>query len=151
MQDVRTITSFLQHLRDLTAAHTFAVHLCCFMNWTKQAPPKEPLCGIVWIKIKNSEKLARSDSPVGALCTELQKHGGPVARNSRVLFATCLASIETHSRAFGEADGSRQQSVGPLLGLVKMTGWPGQIHHFHPLARRGWTKQLLVEFKQFGV
>lgn len=73
----------------------------------KADSPKERLCGFVQIKIKNSGELARSGCPVGTLCTELQKHGGIVARNSRVLFATCLAWMETQFRALGKAGESR--------------------------------------------
>jgi AcrR family transcriptional regulator len=73
--------------------------------------PKERLCGFVRIKIKNSEELARSGCPVGTLCTELQKHGGAVARNSRVLFAACLDWMESQFRALGKRDDSRSLAV----------------------------------------
>src|SRR6202043_3898937 len=57
------------------------------LELNKAASPKERLCGFVQIKIKNREGLARGGCPVGTLCSELQKHGGAVARKSRVLFA----------------------------------------------------------------
>src|SRR5437588_585253 len=49
--------------------------------------PKQRLCGFVDIKIKNRRELARLGCPVGTLCSELHKDGGPVAKRSRVLFA----------------------------------------------------------------
>lgn len=77
----------------------------------KSGSPKERLCGFVQIKIKNSGELARSGCPVGTLCTELQKHGGAVARNSRVLFATCLDWMESQFAALGKGEDSRGLAV----------------------------------------
>src|SRR5882757_2739582 len=42
--------------------------------------PKGRLCGFVQIKIDRRDELARLGCPVGTLCSELHKHGGPVAR-----------------------------------------------------------------------
>src|SRR5512136_2845538 len=61
----------------------------------KADSPAERLCGFVQIKIKNREGLARGGCPVGTLCSELQKHGGVVAKRSTVLFAEALAWMET--------------------------------------------------------
>jgi AcrR family transcriptional regulator len=72
---------------------------------------KERLCGFVQIKIKNSEGLARGDCPVGTLCSELQKHGGAVARKSRVLFAEALAWMEAQFAAIGKGAESRGLAV----------------------------------------
>jgi AcrR family transcriptional regulator len=83
--------------------------------------PKERLCGFVQIKIKNSEELARSGCPVGTLCTELQKHGGNVARNSRVLFAACLDWMEFQFRAVGKGDDSRSLAVHLLSATQGMS------------------------------
>src|ERR1700732_2989966 len=68
----------------------------------KADSPKVRLCGFVDIKIKNREELASSGCPVGTLCSELQKHGGAVARKSRVLFAECLGWMEAQFMALGK-------------------------------------------------
>ncbi|MGH9676539.1 MAG: TetR/AcrR family transcriptional regulator, partial [Candidatus Acidiferrum sp.] len=73
--------------------------------------PKERLCGFVQIKIKNREGLARGGCPVGTLCSELQKHGGPVAKKSRVLFAMALAWMQAQFQALGKGDDSRGLAV----------------------------------------
>lgn len=77
----------------------------------KADSPKERLCGFVQLKIKNREELAHGGCPVGTLCSELQKHGGAVARNSRVLFATALEWMETQFKAIGKRGDSRGLAV----------------------------------------
>src|SRR5258708_32175453 len=80
--------------------------------------PKERLCGFVQIKIDNRENLARSGCPVGTLCSELHKHGGVVAKRSRVLFAAALTWMEAQFRVLGKGAESRGLAVH-LLGATQ--------------------------------
>ena len=73
--------------------------------------PKERLCRFVQIKIKNSQELARLGCPVGALCSELRKLGGPPADKSKALFNEALAWMEGHFRAMGKGAESRSLAV----------------------------------------
>src|SRR5260370_37935991 len=83
----------------------------------KADSPKDRLCAFVDIKIKNREALARGGCPVGSLCSELQKYGGPAAKKSRVLFAEALAWVEKQFEALGkEAD-----SPGLAVHLLSAT------------------------------
>ncbi len=94
----------------------------------KAESPKERLCGFVQIKIRNREGLARSGCPVGTLCSELQKHGGAVAKRSRVLFAEALAWMERQFQALGKGEDSR----GLALHLLSATqGVSVLAHTFH--------------------
>jgi len=77
----------------------------------KADSPKERLCAFVDIKIKNREGLARGGCPVGTLCSELQKYGGPAARKSRVLFAEALAWMEKQFGALGKGAESRDLAL----------------------------------------
>jgi TetR/AcrR family transcriptional regulator, transcriptional repressor for nem operon len=90
--------------------------------------PKERLCGFVQIKINNREELARSGCPVGTLCSELQKHGGAVAKKSTVLFREALAWMEAQFRALGKGDDSRGLAVH-LLSATQ--GASVLAHTFH--------------------
>jgi AcrR family transcriptional regulator len=90
--------------------------------------PAERLCGFVQIKIKNREGLARSGCPVGTLCSELQKHGGAVAKKSRVLFAEALAWMEAQFKALGKGADSRGLAVH-LLSATQ--GVSVLAHTFH--------------------
>jgi AcrR family transcriptional regulator len=77
----------------------------------KADSPKERLCGFVQLKIKNREGLAHGGCPVGTLCSELQKYGGPAAKKSRVLFATALEWMEAQFKAIGKGSDSRGLAV----------------------------------------
>ena len=94
----------------------------------KAESPKERLCGFVHIKIRNREELARSGCPVGTLCSELQKHGGAVAKRSRVLFAEALGWMERQFQGLGKGEDSR----GLALHLLSATqGVSVLAHTFH--------------------
>jgi TetR/AcrR family transcriptional regulator, transcriptional repressor for nem operon len=77
----------------------------------KADSPKERLCGFVQLKIDKRQELARCGCPVGTLCSELRKHGGPVARKSAVLFADALAWMETQFKSLGKGADSRGFAV----------------------------------------
>jgi len=94
----------------------------------KAESPKERLCGFVQIKIRNREGLARSGCPVGTLCSELQKHGGAVAKRSRVLFAEALAWMERQFQALGKGEDSRWL---PLHFMNTTQGVSVLAHTFH--------------------
>ncbi len=94
----------------------------------KADSPKERLCGFVQIKINNREALARGGCPVGTLCSELRKHGGPVAKKSTVLFAEALAWMETQFKALGKGADSRGLAVH-LLSATQ--GVSVLAHTFH--------------------
>ena len=94
----------------------------------KADSPKERLCGFVDIKIKNREALARGGCPVGTLCSELQKHGGPAAAKSRILFAQALAWMEKQFEALGKGAESRGLAVH-LLSATQ--GVSVLAHTFH--------------------
>jgi TetR/AcrR family transcriptional regulator, transcriptional repressor for nem operon len=94
----------------------------------KAQSPKERLCGFVQIKINNREGLASNGCPVGTLCSELQKYGGPVAKRSRVLFAEALAWMETQFRALDQGANSRGLAVH-LLSATQ--GISVLAHTFH--------------------
>jgi AcrR family transcriptional regulator len=90
--------------------------------------PQERLCGFVQIKVRNREGLARGGCPVGTLCSELQKHGGAVAKRSRVLFAEALGWMEAQFKALGKGPDSRGLAVH-LLSATQ--GISVLAHTFH--------------------
>jgi len=94
----------------------------------KANSPKERLCGFVDIKIRNREELARRGCPVGTLCSELHKDGGPVAKRSIALFAEALAWMEVQFKALGKGPDSRGLAVH-LLAATQ--GASVLAHTFH--------------------
>ncbi|HTT32072.1 MAG TPA: TetR/AcrR family transcriptional regulator [Methylomirabilota bacterium] len=97
-------------------------------EFDKASSPKERLCAFVQIKIKNREGLARDGCPVGTLCSELQKHGGAVAKKSRILFAMALEWMEAQFQALGKGERSRGLAVH-LLSATQ--GVSVLAHTFH--------------------
>ena len=113
----------------------------------KAGSPKERLCAFVDVKIKNREALARGGCPVGTLCSELQKYGGPVAEKSRVLFAEALVWMAMQFEALGKGADSR----GLALHLLSATqGVSVLAHTFHDPSMiaaeaqrlKGWIRAL---------
>jgi len=94
----------------------------------KAGSPKERLCAFVDIKIKNREGLARGGCPVGTLCSDLQKYGGPAAKKSRVLFAEALAWMAKQFEALGKGAESRGLAIH-LLSAAQ--GMSVLAHTFH--------------------
>jgi AcrR family transcriptional regulator len=94
----------------------------------KADSPAERLCRFVQIKINNRDELARSGCPVGTLCSELHKHGGPVARKSAQLFADALVWMEAQFQALGQGADSRALAVH-LLSATQ--GVSVLAHTFH--------------------
>jgi AcrR family transcriptional regulator len=94
----------------------------------KADSPKERLCGFVQIKINNRQELARRGCPVGTLCSELHKHGGPVATKSTLLFAEALSWMEAQFKALGKGADSRGLAVH-LLSATQ--GVSVLAHTFH--------------------
>lgn len=74
------------------------------------------------------EALARGGCPVGTLCSELRKRGGPVAHRATALFAECLDWMEAQFQALGKGAESR----GLALHLLSATQGVSVLGHtFH--------------------
>ncbi|HEX2663734.1 MAG TPA: TetR/AcrR family transcriptional regulator [Candidatus Acidoferrum sp.] len=80
-------------------------------EFDKADSPRMRLCAFVDIKVKNRTELARHGCPVGTLCSELRKLGGPAADQSTVLFRTALEWMERQFQALGKGADSRSLAV----------------------------------------
>src|ERR1700686_1401407 len=81
-------------------------------QWDKMGSPKERLQACVENTLENRDVLARGGCPVGTLCSELHKEGGPLAEKSTALFGEPLAWIEAQFRAaLGPGDDSRGLAI----------------------------------------
>jgi TetR/AcrR family transcriptional regulator, transcriptional repressor for nem operon len=73
--------------------------------------PKERLFAFVERIQSNREQLARGGCPLGGLCTELHKEGGPLAKKSAALFTEPMRWLEEQFRALGHEKDSRELAV----------------------------------------
>jgi AcrR family transcriptional regulator len=96
--------------------------------WDEVGPPKDRLRAFVRMTLDNRETLARGGCPIGTLCAELHKDGGPLARQATILFAELLDWIETQFRALGKGAESRVLAVHLLSALE---GVSLLAHSFH--------------------
>src|ERR1700675_3605152 len=80
----------------------------CRNSGTWGAPRKRPFLPVSRIRFENRDLLARGGCPVGTLCSELHKEGGPLAKKATALFTELLGWIEDQFRAIGRGDTSRK-------------------------------------------
>jgi hypothetical protein len=69
------------------------------------------------MSIDNRDLVARSGCPVGTLCMELHKEGGPLAQDATKLFAELLEWLEAQFRVINGKKGSRDLAVHLLSAL----------------------------------
>lgn len=73
--------------------------------------PKERLLAYVDTIHGKREQLARGGCPLGGLCTELHKEGGPLAKKSAALFTEPMRWLEEQFRAAGHEKDARALAV----------------------------------------
>lgn len=116
-------------------------------EFDKRDSPKQRLCAFVDIKVKNRRELARHGCPVGTLCSELRKLGGPAADKSTVLFGTALEWMERQFQALGKGADSRLLAVHLLSAtqgvsvLAHTFGDPGLID-MEATRLKDWVRSL---------
>lgn len=75
-------------------------------QWDADPDPRARLCAFVRMTADNSERLAESGCPIGSLCQELDKQGGPLAEQAGGMFTDFLRWLEEQFRAMGKAEES---------------------------------------------
>lgn len=86
-------------------------------RWEELADPKARVEGFIQMTIDNRESLARSGCPIGTLCAELHKEGGPLAEHAAALFGESLKWLEAQFRQIGRGSESRDLAVHLLSAL----------------------------------
>ena len=83
--------------------------------------PKERLCSLVLMWLKNQDDVVKHGCPVGTFCIELNKGGGKMAQKASKIFASLLAWVEAQFHEFcskGEARGHALHLVSVLEGVT---------------------------------
>jgi AcrR family transcriptional regulator len=97
-------------------------------QWGELRDPKERLLAFVQMTLDNREMLADSGCPIGSLCQELHKEGGPLADQAASMFAEMLGWLERQLRDLGKGGESGELAVyvmSVLEGATLLT------HSFH--------------------
>jgi TetR/AcrR family transcriptional regulator, transcriptional repressor for nem operon len=85
--------------------------------------PKSRLQSFIQMMIDNNQTLAQSGCPVGSLCTELHKQGGPLAQNASKIFTLLLNWITEQFQLLGkeDADGLALHLLSAIEGTAVLT------------------------------
>jgi len=82
-------------------------HRGCFYrsliaSWEKSADPKQRLLALIGTVAEQREILANSGCPIGSLCQELHKEGGPLADKASSLLGAMLSWVEQQFLLLGK-------------------------------------------------
>jgi AcrR family transcriptional regulator len=86
-------------------------------RWAAIPDPKARIEAFIQMTIDNRKSLARSGCPIGTLCAELHKEGGPLAEHAARLFADTLQWLEAQFREAGKGRESRSFAIHLLSAL----------------------------------
>jgi AcrR family transcriptional regulator len=98
-----------------------SVYAAAREQWERGATPKERLEAFIHGATETRDALARRGCPVGSLCTELHKDGGPLARRATRLFEDFLKWTEAQFRLMGKGADARDlalQLIAALQGVI---------------------------------
>ncbi len=85
-------------------------------SWNQLPDPKQRILALIQMVFDERDILAKSGCPIGSLCQELHKDGGPLAEKSATLLAAILAWTEQQFHQLGK----RKESPDLALHLVSV-------------------------------
>ena len=87
-------------------------------QWDNDPDPKARLEAFIQRMLGEGQRLSQSGCPIGTLCSELHKQGGPLAQQASGIFNELLAWLATQFQALGKGEESRDLAVH-LLSAVE--------------------------------
>lgn len=93
-------------------------------SWNKLPDPKQRILALIQMVSDERDVLAKSGCPIGSLCQELHKDGGPLAEKSATLLSAILSWTEQQFRHLGkgkEAPDLALHLVSVLQGASLLT------------------------------
>lgn len=91
-------------------------YLALIATWEKSPDPKKRILALIREVAGQRELLAQSGCPIGSLCQELHKDGGPLADKAAGLLAAILSWAEQQFRLLGKG----QESADLALHLLSV-------------------------------
>lgn len=82
--------------------HRGAFYRSLIAMWEESADPKQRILALIAMVAEQRELLANSGCPIGSLCQELHKEGGPLADKASSLLAAILNWSEEQFRQMGK-------------------------------------------------
>jgi len=87
-------------------------------EWDNDPDPKVRLQAFIQIMLDSDHLLAQSGCPIGTLCSELYKQGGPLAHQASRIFEVLLSWLATQFQLLGKEDESEDLALH-LLSAVE--------------------------------
>ena len=87
-------------------------------QWDNDPDPKARLEAFIQRMLGEGQRLSQSGCPIGTLCSELHKQGGPLAQQASGIFDELLAWLATQFQALGKGEQSPDLAVH-LLSAVE--------------------------------
>lgn len=114
-------------------------------RWDVIPDPKDRLAAYLQMTVETRDAVARSGCPIGTLCAELHKDGGPLAEASARLLGDLLAWLEAQLRLVGvdDARGLAVQLLSAIQGASLLS------HTFHdPQYLEAEAKRLEAQIRE---
>jgi AcrR family transcriptional regulator len=86
-------------------------------QWDSLPDPRRRLEAFIQMTVDNRDALAQSGCPIGTLCAELHKDGGPLAERAAAIFTSALDWLSAQFRQLGKGGESRGLAVHVLSAL----------------------------------
>jgi AcrR family transcriptional regulator len=124
-----------------------ALHDELRQGWDRDLQPRERIEAFIQTAVESRESLARSGCPIGSLCTELHKTGGPLADRATALFDGFLRWLEAQFRQIGQGSESRELAIHLIASLQGAILLAHGFHNPRLLAREAqrqkeWVRSL---------
>jgi AcrR family transcriptional regulator len=87
-------------------------------QWDTDPDPKSRLQAFIQAMLDSDQLLAQSGCPIGTLCSELHKQGGPLARAASRIFDLLLSWLATQFQLLGKQEVSEDLALH-LLSAVQ--------------------------------
>ena len=86
-------------------------------EWDKLPEPRKRILALIKAVDDNREIFAQSGCPIGSLCQELHKEGGPLADKAAGMFSSILGWLEAQFRLLGMGKESSDHALHLLSAL----------------------------------
>jgi TetR/AcrR family transcriptional regulator, transcriptional repressor for nem operon len=115
--------------------------------WNALPDPRKRIQAFIQMVIDAREMLAHSGCPIGSLCQELHKAGGPLADKAASMFTAVLAWLEGQFRLLGKGKEAPDLALHLLSALEGATLLAHSFNSPEPIQRetdrlKAWIKTL---------
>jgi AcrR family transcriptional regulator len=116
-------------------------------RWEAQPDPKARIEAFIQETIETRDSIARGGCPIGSLCAELHKEGGPLAVRAAKLFDDLLKWLEGQFRLMGQGAESRDLAFHLVSALQGASLLANTFHSTREVTREAkrlqrWVRSL---------